>query len=135
MVEKLADMINMEELVYSKEVRGRYDKAIVSMRNNGLLFFNPKMVELLGIAKWDAVVVGIDKSTGILVLKLADVEEYGSVVVRIDSSNNSNPVYAERAKRCRTVCVRHLNRNLDIELSKQYRAERDGEMIFLKAAE
>jgi len=113
----------------------RKEKALVSLsKSTQTLFFNPKMVNLLDIKDWRNAMVGYDRATNVIVMKEADAEEYGSVVLRKPGSPR-HCRHKERADRCRMVFVGHIMRALNIYKTSYYRAERSGLIVFLKNAE
>ena len=88
------------------------------------------MVKLLNIAMWENVIVGYDHTTGIIILKRVDPEEYGSVAFR---KSTNKQLSKERMKNTRIVYIKHLINMNSVNLVNHYRAECNGIMIFLEA--
>lgn len=119
-------------MFYERQVRNQQDKAIVKFaKSTKTLFFNPKMVKMLNIDKWASVIVGIDKASGIIILRCCVVEEYGAVKIGPPPKHN-DPKYQERNEKCRKVGIGHVTRNL-VNPPTAYRAEREGNMVFLES--
>ena len=96
----LAVKINLSTLQYDRTARSNVDKTIVTFSPAGkTLFFNPKMVNLLNISNWKQAVVGYDRSSGIVVLKKCDVEEFGGVPIRVPPIGNRK--HTVRVTKCR----------------------------------
>ena len=128
---KIADRVDLENVYFERQTHTRVQQAIVRYgKSTGNLYFNPKMVKILKLHEWSYCQVGIDKSTKIIVLKESDVEEFGSVKVKTPSAKAK-----ETNKDCRLIRIKHLVRGANVLLSSNYRAERDGVMIFLEEVE
>ena len=135
---RIADKINITEINFVKRTRGtRKVQAIVTFAPSAkTLFFNEKMVALLKMENWKAVVIGYEKTSQIIVLKETDPEEYGSVGVATPSpATGLNTKYNKRYQKCRKVTIKHLIESQNITPKPAYRAEREGMMIFLEEIE
>ncbi len=131
----IADKVNIDNIAFEKRIHTKKDKAIITYApSNKVLHINPKMVKFLSIENWTHVLVGVDQDTGILILKLTDAEEYGSVEVKVLKESRKEERFQDRAKRCRNIYIGHLGKSGKIDIKKQtaFRAERSGEIIFLE---
>jgi hypothetical protein len=138
--ERLADVVDVENITFARQTKIQTQKAVVLYTpSQGVLRFNAKMTELLNMRTWQQVVVGFDEQTGIIVLKQADAEEYGAVLVRTTPQKHIDEAKTPDMKRKRmdrrTITIAHLLRGHKIKYFTEYRAERDGTMIFLKGIE
>lgn len=133
MVSRIADKIkSIDNICFEKHPRKKTDKAVVTFSvSNKQLRFNPKMTTLLSMRDWTDVVVGYDRQSKIIVLKKCDSSELGSAAVRTPSgeNRNSNP---ERTQNTRTIVIGAVAGTLGICHSTVFRAERNGNMIFLE---
>lgn len=134
MVSRIADKINIESICFERHPRSKMDKAVVTFgASNKTLRFNPKMTKLLSMRDWTDCIVGYDRKSKVIVLKQCDSSEFGSAVVRKPSpSTQSSP---ERVRDTRTVCIGAVANTLGICKVTVFRAERNGNMIFLEELE
>ena len=132
-IARIADKINIDNLTFCMNPRSHRDRAVVSFAlSNKLLYFNPKMTKLLSMRDWKNAVVGYDRQTKVIVLKQCEASEFGSVVVRIPSKTGSRGEKTERDSQKRTICVGAVSSTLGICTRSNFRAERNGNMIFLE---
>ena len=132
---RIADKVDINAIYFEKVTRGRTDSAVVTFaKSTKGLFFNPKMVKILNIYDWEQVMVGYDRNLRppIIILKKCAVEECGAVKVKIPSPSCKGERVIKRAKNCRTISISHLVSALGLTVSVHYKAERDGEMLFLE---
>lgn len=127
--ERFVDEVDIDNIAFHLDVKKAKQKAVVTIaRSTGLAFFNGKMCKLLNIGNWKNVIVGLDRRTGIVVFKEADVEEYGAVSVRRRSEEYLSKYPSERGS-CR-ISVKHLT--MSVRLGKVYRGQREGLLVLLK---
>ena len=132
-VPRIADKINIDNLTFCINPRSHRDRAIVTFSpSNKVLYFNPKMTNLLSMRDWKNAVVGFDRQTKVIVLKQCEVSEFGSVVVRIPFGRGDNE---ERNAQKRVVGIGAVASTLGVCTKRNYRAERNGNMIFLEELE
>lgn len=136
---KLADLVNLESVRYERQTRGRQnDRAVVTFaKSTKTLYFNPKMMKLLNISKWDQVIVGFDKKTNIILLRCCDATEYGAVALLLPppagETMKSKESYNERRKKCRLIRITHILQHFNGDMPKVFHAEREGEIVFLRS--
>jgi hypothetical protein len=131
----IADKVNINSIVFEKIIKCQTEKAIVTYaKSTHMLTFNVKMVEFLNIKKWTHILAGVDESSGIVILKLTDAEEFGSVMVRPGRESRKEKQHQERAAKMRIIYIGHLIKSgkLKIDKTTAFKAERSGEMIFLQ---
>lgn len=137
--ERLADKVNIENILYDRTTKSKTERAIVTLAvSTSTLNFNTKMVTILNMKEWKNVLVGIEPDSGIIVLKECDIEEYGSVAVRTTKAQKGKTEeqtnrYLDRANKSRQIGIAHLMRSAKLKKGKTFRAEREGVMIFLEA--
>ena len=132
----MADRVDVQNIQFARTTTIRTERAIVSFASStGTLYFNPKMVNLLHIAHWQQVVVGYDKANDILILKECDAEEFGCVLVRRGQKFKTKPQNDERASQCRLIRIAHLLKGQQLQAHRAYRAEKNGNMVFLEKCE
>ena len=135
MVDRIADKVNIESICFDRNPRSKSDKAVVTFGLTAkALRFNPKMTKLLSMRDWTDVVVGYDRKSKVLVLKQCDSSEFGSVVVRTPSGGGS-AINPDRAENTRSISIGSVSNTLGICKPTVYRAERNGNMIFLEELE
>jgi len=138
---KIADKINTDEIKFERKLHIRNDKALVSLaKTQGTLLFNPKMVKLLDMGKWENVVVGYHAQHNVIALKLCeDAEEVGTVAVRPPYRTKremTKQSTKERTENCREVCIKHVIHLMNGAcVARYWRAERSGVMILLEPVE
>ena len=134
MVSRIADKINIDNICFERHPRSKMDKAVVTFGvSNKNLRFNPKMTKLLSMRDWTDCIVGYDRKTKVIVLKQCDSSEFTSTAVRKPSpSTKSSP---ERVRNTRTVCIGAVANTLGLCEVTAFRAERNGNMIFLEELE
>lgn len=136
---KLADLVNLENVKYERQTRGRQnDRAVVTFaKSTKTLYFNPKMMKLLNIVKWDQVIVGFDKKTNIILLRCCDATEYGAVALLLpppaSETAKSKDIYNKRRKSCRLIRISHILHHFNGDMPKVFHAEREGEIVFLQS--
>ena len=124
MEDRISDKVNMDTVEFVTNVRGgKTQRAVVkyspSMKS---LYFNSKMMKLLQIEDWKDVVVGYDKASKVILLRKASPEEFGTVRVCAVSKDAN----------ARRVKVRHCFTKFNISPSKHWRAQANGNYIFLE---
>ena len=132
--DRIADRVDMETVVFEKRLRTKRDLAVVSYApSSGTIYINPKMVAMLNIEKWEAVMVGAD-SSGVVVLKESSLEEFGSTPLKrpVRTEGHDNERTIARAKKSWVAFIRHVFQARNITPVKKYRAQRDGMMVFLE---
>jgi len=129
----ILDEVDFDNIVfdYTYQKRGtKSDKAIVRyVPSQKYLVFNPKMTNLLDLLDERQAVIGL--SGDIVVLKMTDAETFGSVPFR---KPHSPKTASERTENSRAIYVGHLLKNPCNKFERFYRAERNGNMVFLKPA-
>ena len=124
---RLSDKINMNAVQYITKKRVSVQQAIVTFSaSQKVLRFNTKMVHLLGLDKWESVVAGYDRKSKIIVLKKADPEEIGAVACRYPTGNDKN---------AKVIGIGHVAASFGLDMKKNWRAEKNGDIILLEAIE
>lgn len=136
---RIADRVDVNTIVFQTKVRfgGSHMKAVVGYNATGrTLSFNNKMVSLLDMKNWKDVVVGYDKRSQVLVLKNCDPEEVGAVMVRTKPPSGVKladfDYEKDKERSSRIVAIGNIASALDISKGAHFRAEREGNMIFLE---
>ena len=134
MVGKIVDIVSVKDIEFSTNLHAKRESLVVTYaQSTGLIFFNLKMTEKLGIIDWDHALVGLDKSSGVIVLKKCDAEEYGSVMFRPGYGiNNPSSKTRQRAAKGKTIYIKHMIKGTGINVTKRNRAERNGNMVFIE---
>jgi hypothetical protein len=115
----IAKRVNLDDVSF--QLAGRKTGVFVSFSlSSKRLFFNANVVNELRLREWKQCLVGIDRKTGIIVLKKCTAEEYGSVQVVLYKRNAYH------------ICIGALVRLEESLLGKAYAAEREGNLIYLE---
>ena len=126
--QSLASQVSMDDVVFQAAFQ-RSGNRVTFAPSQGLLNFNTNVAEILGVLKgrnkWAQVKVGISPTTGIIVLKKCEPEEYGCSQLRTDTGTPGSF----------SVSISHLVRNHKMETAKAYRYEIKGDIIYLQADE
>lgn len=131
---KIADRININNIYFEthKKRSSRVQRALVYYSpSQKVLLFNSKMLTLLNINKWESVVVGFDKVSKIIVLKLSEPDEYGSVLVR-EKPRQGKKLGEEPERESHYIFIGHIVESVGLNGRTTFRAERSGNMIFLE---
>lgn len=138
---KIASKVDLESVKYERQTRGRKtDRAVVTYaKSTKTLYFNPKMVKILNIPAWDQVIIGYDRKTNIMLLRCCDSEEYGAVALTLppvaSASMKNKELYENRRKDCRLLKVSHILHHFNGGMPQVFRAEREGEIVFLESVD
>jgi hypothetical protein len=124
----LAEQFSMDDVVFQMAGQ-RSGNRVTYAPSQKLMYFNPNVTEVLGIlkgkSKWGQVLVGISKTTGIVVLKKCEPDEYGCSVLRTDQGATGSFC----------INISHLVKNQAMKLARAYKYEKNGDLIYLQADE
>lgn len=124
--QSLASQVSMDDVLFQAAFQ-RSGNRVTFAPSQGLLHFNVNVSEILGVfkgkQKWAQVKVGISPSNGIIVLKKCEPDEYGCSILRVNPDSPGSF----------TVSIQHLVRNHKMKLSRAYRYEKNGDIIYLQA--